>query len=472
MGAFKRAGEKVKQALGIKAASDKEWKPTSNARNTAMVKEVKKFAVQLRRVHADVSIWSKAVEGGLATIKEVLAIPLPKAYHETVMGVEPVDPTEHIVGQSVTSDLLPQTSGVMKAKLQDEVLHPIEMWLSAYKTTKERNKKVELLRLDLDTHRRATAEAQERFHKVDSKLQAKGASSALGGAGTSGVEAVAGDPSDRNKHETVRHKMLNEVDKTNRLAQRYAENEAEVFNALVTLIADTFHLREYIAGALLIMQVTFATSYGAFDLRSTLRMPLLPEAAVVSHDIHSPASQGSLGARPPAPPYMTQSLARFPPTSSSMGGNMGNGGYDHDRHVGGTSFGRLPVSTSMVAGSSDNPFGGPSTSLAPSPKNTGGVGRVPAIAEGGDNPFGPSSGGVGSSSPQHGAPNSNGTFRRATAPPESSLPSAPPASAGRAPSRLPAPPAWFTEARSKAGVASTRNDSDDDSEGRSSNPFG
>ena len=35
---------------------------------------------------------------GLLTIKEVLEAPLPRAYTETVMGCEPVDPQEHLVG--------------------------------------------------------------------------------------------------------------------------------------------------------------------------------------------------------------------------------------------------------------------------------------------------------------------------------------------------------------------------------------
>ena len=39
------------------------------------------------------------------------------------------------------------------------------------------------------------------------------------------------------------------------LIQRYDEAEAEVYNALITLIRDTTVLREYAAAALFIMQV-------------------------------------------------------------------------------------------------------------------------------------------------------------------------------------------------------------------------
>jgi hypothetical protein len=45
------------------------------------------------------------------------------------------------------------------------------------------------------------------------------------------------------------------------LAQRYAEVEAEVFNALLTLIRDTTVLREYAAAAIAILQVRCAAGY-------------------------------------------------------------------------------------------------------------------------------------------------------------------------------------------------------------------
>ena len=41
----------MKQALGLRAGDDKEWKPTSNARNNEMVKEAKRFAQQLKKLH-------------------------------------------------------------------------------------------------------------------------------------------------------------------------------------------------------------------------------------------------------------------------------------------------------------------------------------------------------------------------------------------------------------------------------------
>ena len=52
-----------KQALGMRAGADKEWRPTSNARNNEMVREAKKFAQHLKRLHKDVSGWTKTMDG-------------------------------------------------------------------------------------------------------------------------------------------------------------------------------------------------------------------------------------------------------------------------------------------------------------------------------------------------------------------------------------------------------------------------
>ena len=53
----------VKQALGLRAGQDKEWKPTSNERNREMVREAKKFAQHLKKLHKDVSQWTQSMDG-------------------------------------------------------------------------------------------------------------------------------------------------------------------------------------------------------------------------------------------------------------------------------------------------------------------------------------------------------------------------------------------------------------------------
>ncbi|GAX80227.1 hypothetical protein CEUSTIGMA_g7665.t1 [Chlamydomonas eustigma] len=421
MGAFKRTAEKVKQALGFKAGSDKEWKPTSNDRNNMMVKEAKKFAVHIKNLHKDISSWIKSIDAGITTVKSVLEAPLPRAYQETVMGVEPMDPTEHIVGQNVQCEALPQSATEMKTKMQEEVLKPIEQWLAAYRTVKEYNKKLDILRLDLDTKRRAALELTAKFNKLQSK-----------------------DKPDSEASQAALHKAQNEEDKMNRLIQRYAESETEVFNALITLIRDTTVLREYVAAALMIMQNVFRVSLNAFDLQSAVRTPMLPSIASVPEV--KGMQQGSMLRSPTVSsggPLATPSLmqgtrsmrASFSalPTSSIMGGGGGtNNGGSYMSSVGGGTFSAGGNRTSPGEGKG-NPFGSPGNTLKAS-----------------ENPFGAAAGYGATSS---GSPNHSG--------PQTSIHSSSTNTVGAA-------PAWYNKARAEASRAPIRYDDSDD---ENSNPF-
>lgn len=63
MGVFSRFSEKVKQTIGFGVITVKDYTPTSNARNNAMVQEAAEFARKLQLLHSDVSAWSRSVAG-------------------------------------------------------------------------------------------------------------------------------------------------------------------------------------------------------------------------------------------------------------------------------------------------------------------------------------------------------------------------------------------------------------------------
>jgi hypothetical protein len=44
-----------------------EWKPTSNARNTAMIKEAKRFAFELKALHRDLTALSGSTDSKKGT---------------------------------------------------------------------------------------------------------------------------------------------------------------------------------------------------------------------------------------------------------------------------------------------------------------------------------------------------------------------------------------------------------------------
>lgn len=252
MGAFGRAGEKLKQAFGCGVPNDKEWKPTTNARNRMMLKDVKAFAVHVRRMHEDVSMWRDTVARGLGTLKSVLEAPLPRAYIEGVTGVAPVDPDEHIVGQSVRTDVFPQAVETMQNDIQ-KVLSSLEGWLNSYKEIKARNKKCEILKIDLDAQHRESAKLADKYQKLE-----------------------AANKTD----EELKFRTMSSEDKRNRLALRYAESEAEVFNALLSTIQDSCGLRDYVYDSLLNMKIVFEQAVGSIDVRTPVRPPILPPMAV------------------------------------------------------------------------------------------------------------------------------------------------------------------------------------------------
>ena len=52
----------TKQQLGI-TGGDKDFKPTSNVRNVAMIDEARKFSKQLKALHKDLNDLSKRFDG-------------------------------------------------------------------------------------------------------------------------------------------------------------------------------------------------------------------------------------------------------------------------------------------------------------------------------------------------------------------------------------------------------------------------
>lgn len=337
---FKRIGEKFRQALGM-SSGNKDWRPTSNARNEIMVKEARKFSLQLKALHKDLTGLDKAVDTGLETMRGVLTAQLPRAYDETTTGLVPSDKEERIVGVNVNIDGISSANAELKQRLQEEVLHPLEQWLSAYRSIKERNKRVEQLRLDLDTKRRETMALHEKYQKLKAK--------------------------EHKDAESTGFRAQTEEDKMHRHAQRYAEAEAEVFNALLTLIRDTAVLREYAAAALAIIQRCFTLAYTSFDLSSPVPMPMLPPPAVPTTGftpVSVNAAEGAGAAVVPAGYLLGANTMR---TSTA---SLGSGGGAYDAHATMHHNQAPPAAGRVSTNSSAGGYGaGAATSLAPPSPN-------------------------------------------------------------------------------------------------------
>lgn len=249
MGLKKVFESKLKQVFGNDSEPvTEDWmrtfKPTLNARNTAMIKDAQNFSLILKALHKDLSNLDRSVDDGLGTVSGVLKMPLPLVYEESPGGgAFPIADSkeERIVGVAVNLDDIANSAFEMRHKLHEEVLHPIEQWLAAFRAIKERNQRVDVLKDELDVKRKLLAAAQERYEKHRER------------GNTSGTEESY-------------YKAQNEADKVARVSVRYAESEQEVYNAVVALVKDTEVLRDYAAAAVVILQKCFTSSINAFQM--------------------------------------------------------------------------------------------------------------------------------------------------------------------------------------------------------------
>jgi hypothetical protein len=78
--------EAAHQKLGL---VEKQFKPTSNARNESMFVEASAFSKQLRNLDKNLKYWHKIVDGGYEQMIGILKSPLPLIYEEGREGPVP-----------------------------------------------------------------------------------------------------------------------------------------------------------------------------------------------------------------------------------------------------------------------------------------------------------------------------------------------------------------------------------------------
>lgn len=172
---------------------------------------------------------------------------LPRVYEEGSTGAAvPSEPEPTLIGGDVQVERLTSAACEAKKRLDVEVAQPIRQWGAAYRTVSERLKRLESLRLELDSRRRTVAELQGKVERVRANL------------GTTRQKGEA-------DMEATLRRMQHKEDKMARCAAAYGESEAALYNSLFTLIKDTSVLRDYAAAALLIVQEAFAAGYAAFE---------------------------------------------------------------------------------------------------------------------------------------------------------------------------------------------------------------
>ena len=134
----------------------------NNARNNAMVRELKEFKEHAKALHKQLGESSSSLAASLATLRKALAQPLPRVYDRTPAGqqAEVLDGRYLQAGEGVSRALIAKASAEMQSRVQADVLLPLEAWAAAFDAIKQRNHECEALSRGLDAQRRVVRSAQ------------------------------------------------------------------------------------------------------------------------------------------------------------------------------------------------------------------------------------------------------------------------------------------------------------------------
>jgi hypothetical protein len=176
--------------------------------------------------------------GLLTTTKAVMSAPLPRVYEETgggkvvAIGTGPNSQAVlPIGGTDFSAEELARISKETGKKLESEVLAPMERWMNAFALVANRMKKLESLRLEVDSRRRTVAKLGKKVDVQRAKLP---------------QTRARGEYEMENTIKALQHKES----KLSACRQSFKEHEALVYHQLTNLIRDTVWLKSYLSAVL------------------------------------------------------------------------------------------------------------------------------------------------------------------------------------------------------------------------------
>ena len=228
---------------------DPSFVSTPNARNEAMLSEAAAFAVALKRCEKDIRGAKAAAEALLGTAGAVLSSPLPRVFEDLGGGrAAPAPPgpggAGTIGGSDFCAEDLDAVSKDSSKKLEAEVLAPMARWAAAFAAVSARMKRLEGVRLEVDSRRRTVVALGCRIDRQRLRL-----------------------PQTRSKGEWAMEQSIKAMQhKEHKLAAArgaFREQEALVFAQLAQLIRDAVWLKSYLAAVMRLQQESYGTAAGS-----------------------------------------------------------------------------------------------------------------------------------------------------------------------------------------------------------------
>ncbi|GMH33161.1 hypothetical protein BSKO_00995 [Bryopsis sp. KO-2023] len=245
---WRRVNEMVLQKWPVNGA---KFQTTSNKRCEMMFREATRFAGHLKKLEANIRRLHRDIEVMVSDTRNIMLYSLPRTYDFTPSGqAVPDDPDPQLIGQNVQLDRFAQSIQILKQRMEEEVLEPLTSWMQAFIAAQTRMKRLEGIRLELDSRRRTVEILYGKAEKQKSSM------------GGGGMRA-------QHHHDDTLKKMHHKENKKNATMAAFQEHEAQVYQALYTLIKDTACFRDYTALAYNILEETFRVAYKSFEGGST-----------------------------------------------------------------------------------------------------------------------------------------------------------------------------------------------------------
>lgn len=230
-----------------------------------MLREAGEFSQHLRRCEKEIRGVKVATESLLTATRLVMTAPLPRVFDEmgggkvVAVGAGAADGGAVVVpigGLDFNAEELSRLSKETGRKLESEVLAPMERWMNAYALVQNRMKKLESLRLEVDSRRRTVSHLGR---KVDCQRARLPQTRAKGEYEMEGTIKV------------LQHKES----KLSACRQAFKEHEALVYHQLTNLIRDTVWLKSYLSAVLRVQSEAFGAANAALG-QMKAALPALP----------------------------------------------------------------------------------------------------------------------------------------------------------------------------------------------------
>ncbi|KAK2078856.1 hypothetical protein QBZ16_003696 [Prototheca wickerhamii] len=288
-----------------------------------MMREAMEFAAHLRRCEKDIRKMQAATEDLLGTIKSVMSAPLPRVYEDMGAGKRRVGgpapsgagsgPIVPIGGGDYNADEMSRVIKGAGKLVESEVLAPMERWMNAFVLIQQRMKRLESLRLEVDSRRRTVAKLGKKVDVQRARLP---------------QTRAKGEYEMENTIKILQHKES----KLSACRQSYKEHESLVFHQLENVITDSVWLKSYLSGVLRIQSEALRSANAALGEQKA-RVPgsrayalpadasSAPVAALPAASAHVDviAARHDEGLAPVAQANLRSKVARNPSTGAPMG---------------------------------------------------------------------------------------------------------------------------------------------------------